>query len=93
MCRYAVATQAPELHGPPAYFTQDWAAARASVAILAALEPDVALTGHGRPMRGAQLRGALHELAENFDIVAVPGRGTYVDRPATVKDGSAYDGP
>ena len=28
---YAVAVQEPEMHGPPRYFTPDWAAARASV--------------------------------------------------------------
>src|SRR5687768_15341332 len=43
--------------------------------------------------RRAALRSALHELAANFDIVAVPARGTYVERPATAKDGTAYDGP
>jgi glyoxylase-like metal-dependent hydrolase (beta-lactamase superfamily II) len=90
---YAVATQAPEVHGPPAYFTQDWKAAQSSVASIAALEPEIVVTGHGRPMQGGHLRTALHELAANFDIVAVPGRGTYVDHPATVKDGTAYDGP
>jgi glyoxylase-like metal-dependent hydrolase (beta-lactamase superfamily II) len=89
---YAVAVQAPELHGPPAYFTQDWNAARASVEALAALEPDLAVTGHGRPLQGGELRSALRGLAANFDIVAVPDRGTYVDRPATAKDGTAYDG-
>lgn len=35
----AVATQRPELHGPPAYFTTDWDAARHSVGLLAALRP------------------------------------------------------
>ena len=90
---YAVVTQAPELHGPPACFTQDWTAAHSSVESLAALQPDTVLTGHGRPMQGAAVRTALHELARNFDIVAVPDRGTYVDRPATAKDGTAYDGP
>jgi glyoxylase-like metal-dependent hydrolase (beta-lactamase superfamily II) len=90
---YAVATQLPELHGPPAYFTQDWEAARESVERLAGLEPEIAVTGHGRAMKGDALRTALHELAENFDIVAVPGRGRYVDEPATPQDGTAYDSP
>ena len=31
--------QSPELHGPPAYFTSDWDAARDSVELLAALNP------------------------------------------------------
>jgi glyoxylase-like metal-dependent hydrolase (beta-lactamase superfamily II) len=90
---YAVAAQRPELHGPPAYFTQDWDAALESVEHLAALEPDIAVTGHGRAMKGHELRRALHELADNFDIVAVPGRGKYVGNPATPEDGTAYDSP
>ena len=90
---YAVAMQRTELHGPPAYFTQDWDAARESVEKLAALEPAIAVTGHGRPIQGVELRTALRELARNFDIVAVPGRGKYVDEPATLEDGTAYDTP
>jgi glyoxylase-like metal-dependent hydrolase (beta-lactamase superfamily II) len=87
---YAVATQEPELHGPPKYFTPDWAAARTSVMALAALEPELAITGHGRALRGAPLRDGLHALAENFDAVAVPHHGTYVDHPARASDGTAY---
>jgi glyoxylase-like metal-dependent hydrolase (beta-lactamase superfamily II) len=90
---YAVATQRPEVHGPPAYFTQDWDAARESTKKLAELGPDIAVTGHGRPFQGSELRTALRDLARNFDIVAVPGRGKYVDRPATLEDGTAYDTP
>jgi len=90
---YAVATQRPELHGPPAYFTQDWEASRRSVEELARLEPEIAVTGHGRPMQGPQLRTALHDLADNFDIVAVPDGGRYVENPATLEDGTAYDKP
>ncbi|MDX7952938.1 MBL fold metallo-hydrolase [Lichenihabitans sp. Uapishka_5] len=69
---YAVATQEPELHGPPRYFTPDWTAARTSVAALAALEPELVITGHGRPLHGPALREALHTLADRFDAVAVP---------------------
>lgn len=69
---YAVAVQKPEMHGPPRYFTPDWASARRSVETLAALEPEIAVTGHGRPMHGPEMRAALHELARNFDRVAVP---------------------
>lgn len=47
---YAVARQRPELHGPPMYYTQDWTAARLSVERLAALEPELVVTGHGRAM-------------------------------------------
>ena len=75
---YAVATQEQEVHGPPAYFTPDWAAARASVERLAALHPAVAATGHGTPMRGEPLTRGLEALVRDFDEVAVPDRGRYV---------------
>jgi len=80
---YAVALQSPELHGPPMYFTPDWAAAKISVERLAALEPAAVVTGHGRAMGGPELRTALHAVAKEFDHVAVPARGRYVGTPAT----------
>jgi glyoxylase-like metal-dependent hydrolase (beta-lactamase superfamily II) len=75
---YAVATQELELHGPPAYFTPDWAAAGQSVRLLAALDPEVAATGHGRPVGGEALRTGLGRLVAEFDRLAVPPRGRYV---------------
>jgi glyoxylase-like metal-dependent hydrolase (beta-lactamase superfamily II) len=87
---YAAATQRPELHGPPMYFTPDWQSAKASVQQLAALEPEVAVPGHGRAQRGAELRDALHTLARDFDKVAVPDHGKYVLNPANVASGGAY---
>jgi glyoxylase-like metal-dependent hydrolase (beta-lactamase superfamily II) len=88
---YAVAFQRPELHGPPMYYTQDWDAARETVRRLAALEPELAITGHGRAMKGEQLRTALHKLAEKFDEIAVPDHGRYVEHPA--RAGDAYPPP
>jgi glyoxylase-like metal-dependent hydrolase (beta-lactamase superfamily II) len=88
---YAVATQQPAMHGPPMYYTQDWEKARWSVERLAALEPEVAVTGHGRAMRGEEMRTALHELALDFGRVAVPARGRYVEEPAEVESGTAYE--
>jgi hypothetical protein len=88
---YAVLPQRPELHGPPMYFTQDWQASRESVRRLAALNPDLVVSGHGPAMAGAEMRSALHELAERFDEVAVPKKGKYVDDPAIAEDGSAYE--
>jgi glyoxylase-like metal-dependent hydrolase (beta-lactamase superfamily II) len=67
---------------PPAYFTQDWQAARASVRALARLRPEVAAAGHGVPMRGQELRDQLDGLAHDFDRVAVPSWGRYVREPA-----------
>jgi glyoxylase-like metal-dependent hydrolase (beta-lactamase superfamily II) len=77
---YAVATQRPELHGPPQYYTPDWEAARLSVRRLAALQPDIAITMHGHAMRGEEMRSALNLLASDFDQIAVPRHGRYVDR-------------
>lgn len=87
---YAVAVQAPEMHGPPMYYTQDWAAARDSVRRLAAMEPELAIAGHGRPMHGPALRDALHRLARDFDRVAVPAAGRYAIHPTHAEDGTAY---
>ncbi len=75
---YAVATQRPELHGPPMYFTPDWISAKVSVENLAALEPQLVVTGHGPAMQGAEMRAALHTLAREFDRIAVPEHGKYV---------------
>jgi glyoxylase-like metal-dependent hydrolase (beta-lactamase superfamily II) len=69
---YAVLVQRPELHGPPRYYTPDWKAARDSVRRLAALEPELAVTGHGPPMQGPALRVSLNRLADQFERVAVP---------------------
>lgn len=90
---YAVATQKPEMHGPPMYYTQDWEKARWSVERLAALEPELVVTGHGRAMRGEEMRAALHGLALDFDRVAVPARGRYVEEPAEAETGTAYEAP
>ena len=85
---YAALTQAPEIHGPPAYFTIEWDRARASVQALAALEPELILSGHGAPMAGARMRAALHHLAREFDAFAVPSGGRYVEHPARPSDGA-----
>ena len=78
----AVLMQKPEMHGPPSYFTPDWAAARQSVERLAALEPVQVITGHGRPLRGQAVLNGLHDLAGNFERLAVPAQGRYVGHPA-----------
>lgn len=68
----AIATQRPELHGPPAYYTSNWDAARDSVQKLAMLRPLTVAPGHGRPMSGDEVADALTKLAADFDIVARP---------------------
>ena len=75
---YEVARQKREVHGPPAYFTPNWEAARRSVEELDALKPATAATGHGESMQGEELRRGLQQLAENFDEIAVPDQGRYV---------------
>jgi glyoxylase-like metal-dependent hydrolase (beta-lactamase superfamily II) len=78
----AALTQRPEVHGPPTYYTFDWRAAEDSVDEIAALDPYVAVTGHGVPMRGERLQRDLRALALNFREWAVPARGRYVRQPA-----------
>jgi glyoxylase-like metal-dependent hydrolase (beta-lactamase superfamily II) len=90
---YAALTQEPEIHGPPMYFTPEWDKAGESVRKLAALEPELVITGHGRAMRGPPMRAALHELALRFDDVAVPQGARYTKHPARAEDGTAYRAP
>jgi glyoxylase-like metal-dependent hydrolase (beta-lactamase superfamily II) len=75
---YAVATQRPEIHGPPMYYTPDWESAADSVRHLATLEPERVVTGHGRALHGQEMRNALHLLADNFEAIARPKHGRYV---------------
>ena len=82
----AVYEQRVAMHGPPMYYTPDWDASRASVERLAALEPAVAVTGHGLPMDGSALTTALQALARDFDRVARPATGRYVHEPARMDD-------
>ncbi|RTQ46591.1 MBL fold metallo-hydrolase [Hymenobacter gummosus] len=82
----AVWEQRQEVHGPPRYFTCDWESARRSVERLARLQPAVAATGHGIPMRGAVLQRELTELAQHFRELAVPAAGRYVDAPAVADE-------
>lgn len=78
----AAVVQLPEIHGPPMYYTPDWESARTSVQTLAALEPELVVTGHGPAMRGPEMRRGLHILANDFDRIAVPAKGRYVGDPA-----------
>ena len=79
---YAAVAKPVEMHGPPTYFTPDFASARESARELASLEPEFLVTGHGRPMRGPAMREALKGLARDFDERAVPRHGRYAGRPA-----------
>jgi glyoxylase-like metal-dependent hydrolase (beta-lactamase superfamily II) len=79
-------TQRAELHGPPGYFTPDWPSARRSVEELAALEPLRIVTGHGPPLEGTEMLNGLRQLARDFDRIAVPPRGRYVQQPAVADE-------
>ncbi len=68
----AALAQQPELHGPPSYFTSDWAAAQRSVERLAAMDVAVVAPGHGKPLAGANLNDELRQLATRFRAVALP---------------------
>ena len=80
----AVAKQRPELHGPPSYYTPDWEAARTSVLELAKLCPRTIAPSHGLPMCGDEVADQLQRLAMNFDHIAVPDHGKYVQKTAVV---------
>lgn len=90
---YEVAVQQLEMHGPPRYFTPDWEAAERSVRDLAALSPELVISGHGAAAAGAGMRQGLDRLAERFRETAVPGGTKYVRKPATVTNGRAYQMP
>src|SRR5687768_17891967 len=66
-------------------YTTLFRSAEESVMELAALEPEVAVTGHGVAMRGPRLTRDLQDLADNFRQRAVPTRGRYVKQPADRK--------
>lgn len=76
---YQVFTQTKEINGPPRYLTTDWNAAWESVKKLAVLKPEVAVTGHGVPVSGAELTGGLEKLVKEFDRTAIPDYGKYVN--------------
>jgi glyoxylase-like metal-dependent hydrolase (beta-lactamase superfamily II) len=76
----AVAKQKPEMHGPPAYYTPDWDAARESVRQLAALCPRTIAPGHGLAMCGDEVAEQLQKLSINFDHIAMPDHGKYVHK-------------
>ncbi|RFB88607.1 MBL fold metallo-hydrolase [Rhizobium leguminosarum bv. trifolii] len=79
---YEAIAQTPEMHGPPRYFTPDWEEAEKSVALLASLEPELIVSGHGAPVKGQNMRDQLHHLAASFRDIAVPTGGRYDLDPA-----------
>lgn len=76
---YKVLIQEKEVNGPPRYFTTDWDAAKTSVARLKELNPAILIPGHGKIMEGEELSAGLNVLLSNFETVALPKHGKYVD--------------
>ncbi len=76
---YKVLIQEIEVTGPPRYLTTDWKEAKKSVEKLEKLKPAFAITGHGRPLAGESLAAGLKKLVEQFDQIAVPDYGRYVE--------------
>lgn len=62
----AAIAQAPELRGPPAYFTADPQQAARSIRRLANLHPRIIAPGHGRPLAGAALEQKLPMFAAEY---------------------------
>ncbi|SFL86927.1 Glyoxylase, beta-lactamase superfamily II [Gracilibacillus orientalis] len=77
---YKVLTQQQDISGPPRYFTTDWKAAKHSVEKLEKMNPHIAITGHGLPITGEFLTNGLRKLAKEFDQMAIPDYGKFVDK-------------
>lgn len=76
---YKVLMQVEEVNGPPRYLTTDWQAAKLSVEKLAVLEPETVISGHGIFMTGDKLKKSLQKLVDNFDEIALPNYGHYIE--------------
>lgn len=76
---YNVLMQNPEVNGPPRYLTTDWDAARDSVRNLEKLPIQIVVPGHGPVMSGKELKEGLTKLVQEFDQLAIPDYGQYVD--------------
>jgi glyoxylase-like metal-dependent hydrolase (beta-lactamase superfamily II) len=87
----AVMSQYKKLCGPPKYFTIDWNKAKESVRKIAKLSPGIIASGHGKPLSGTIMLQELNLLADDFDAVARPEKGMYLNDPAiTDENGVEY---
>ncbi|GEO06179.1 MBL fold metallo-hydrolase [Adhaeribacter aerolatus] len=89
----AVMTQKQEVHGPPAYYTPNWEAAKRSIERLLLLRPKVAATGHGLPMYGDELLDQLGLLFREFDQRALPHQGRYIHQAAEADESGVISLP
>lgn len=76
----SVITQKEEINGPPKYLTTDWIGAENSIKHLRDLNPKLAIPSHGQPMKGEELTRHLELLTSNFDEIAKPEQGKFVNR-------------
>lgn len=76
---YKVLVQKKEVCGPPVYLTTDWPAAYDTVKRLNALHPQLIVPGHGDAMEGEELTEGLNKLVRDFEEVAVPAHGKFVN--------------
>lgn len=89
----SIINQTEEVHGPPAYFTCDWAAAEASVKKLAFLNPLKVGTGHGVSMHGLDLQLELGRLVSEFRERSIPSEGRYVKEAAVTDENGIVSMP
>lgn len=75
----SVTTHREQISGPPKYLTTDWKAAESSVRRLKDLKPSLVIPSHGEPMQGDELTKHLEMLVDNFDVIAKPEQGRFVD--------------
>jgi glyoxylase-like metal-dependent hydrolase (beta-lactamase superfamily II) len=80
----AAIAQAPELHGPPAYFTVDPQQAARSIRMLANLHPRIIAPGHGKPLVGSQLEQVLPLFAAEYAGDGATGFGAAEASPGRV---------
>lgn len=76
----SVLTQHEQIKGPPAYLTTDWDAAKKSVERIKELKPEFAIPSHGLPMKGDKLTQHLDMLSRDFNEIAIPNHGRFIDK-------------
>ncbi|WFA08385.1 MBL fold metallo-hydrolase [Tissierella sp. Yu-01] len=76
----SVVNQSTMVSGPPKYLTTDWKKAKESVVKLMSLKPSLAIFSHGNPLRGQDLTDHMEDLINNFDIIAKPEQGKFVEK-------------
>lgn len=76
---YKVLVQEEEVCGPPVYFTLNWEEARDTCRKIYELKPQMIIPGHGNAIEGQKLLDGVKKLVDNFDELAIPKYGKFVD--------------